>query len=283
MVSPINPPIRNQMPIADESREPRRTNRRTNDDDRPSSYNDRPTRDDSPALPHSQDSFNLPSGERPRMVNSKSFDMDYEIESIGPSGIAKVELWGTRDGGRSWTSYGVDNDNRAPMRVNVEGEGLYGFRITVQSGSGLASPSPRSGDAPEVWIAIDLTKPNVRLIDVQTGTGEHAGDLLIRWEGADAALAERPITLLFADKPGGPWSIIAANLENTGQYAWRPDNRAPDSVYLRIEARDEAGNTGIYESADPVPLDRVRPEGRIRGVRPVTDSASRTQLYQFYR
>src|SRR5690606_22332494 len=131
---------------------------------------DRSASDHSPALPRDagSDSFRAPQGQNARMVNSKSFELDYEIESIGPSGIAKVELWGTRDEGRTWTSYGIDNDNRSPMRVNVEGEGLYGFRITVQSGSGLASPTPRGGDAPELWIAVDLVAPQVQLVDVQS-------------------------------------------------------------------------------------------------------------------
>ena len=209
------------------------------------------------------------------MVNSRSFDLEYEVDGIGPSGIAKVELWGTRDGGHTWNSYGVDDDNRSPIRANVEGEGLYGFRIVVQSGSGLGSLPPRSGDAPDLWVMVDLTKPNVRLIDATVGEGPHSGELLIRWQASDAALAARPISLLFSDRPGGPWSIIAAGLENTGQYAWRPDSRVPDRIYLRIEARDEAGNTGTFEAAQVVTLDRVRPEGRIRGVRPTGDTANR--------
>ena len=224
----------------------------------------------------------LPAGERPRMVNSKSFDMDYEVDAVGPSGIAKVELWGTRDGGRTWTSYGIDNDNRSPIRVNVDGEGLYGFRIAVQSGSGLGGIALRSGDMPEVWVGVDLTKPQVRLTGAQAGEGPHAGELLIRWEASDAALASRPITLSFSDKPSGPWSIIAAGLENSGGYAWRPDNRVPQRIFLRIEARDEAGNTAIFDLPDPVPLERILPEGRIRGVRSVTDTASGGRLVTEY-
>ncbi len=134
----------------------------------------------------------LPPGERPRMVNSKSFDMDYEVDAVGPSGIAKVELWGTRDGGRSWTSFGVDPDNRSPMHVVVDSEGLYGFRLAVQSGSGLGGLSPRSGDVPELWVGVDLTKPSVRLNGAEAGEGPHAGELLIRWEASDSMLAARP-------------------------------------------------------------------------------------------
>jgi hypothetical protein len=273
LVNEINPPIRNQVPIADEPRERRPNNRNPR-------VENRPPRTDSPTLPRSQN--NPPAGQ-PSLVNSKSFEMDYEVQSIGSSGIAKVELWGTRDGGRTWTSYGVDNDNRPPMKVNVEGEGLYGFRISVQSGSGVASTLPRSGDQPELLIAVDLTKPNVRLTGVQNGVGQHSGELSIRWEATDARLAEQPVTLQFADNPAGPWSVIAANLEPSGKYAWRPEESAPGQIYLRVEARDQAGNIGVYESPEPVPLDRTRPEVRIRGVRPITDSANRVQIYQFTR
>jgi hypothetical protein len=268
IVSQINPPIRNQTPITDESRDERRNKRN-------SQVSDIPPKNTSPAPPRTDG--------QPRLVNSKSFEMDYEIQSVGPSGISKVELWGTRDAGRTWTSYGTDNDNRSPMRVKVEGEGLYGFRISVQSGSGLASALPRSGDQPEVLIAVDLTKPNVRLTDVQNGKGEHVGEVLIRWEASDAGLTHHPVTLQYADNSAGPWSVIAANLESSGDYIWQPSEDAPDRVYLRLEARDEAGNIGVYESAQPVPLDRIRPEGRIRGVRPINDSATRVQTYEFNR
>ncbi|HEY2827999.1 MAG TPA: hypothetical protein VGJ04_10395, partial [Pirellulales bacterium] len=188
-------------------------------------------------------------------------------------GIARVELWGTRDGGRTWNSYAIDNDNRSPIHATVDGEGLYGFRVVVQSGNGIGGIPPHSGDSPDLWVTVDLTKPVVRLVDATAGDGPHSGELLIRWEASDAALASRPITLLFTDRPGGQWSIIAAGLDNSGQYAWRPDSRAPDRIYLRIEANDEAGNTGIFEAAQPVTLDRIRPSGRLRGVRPSGDPA----------
>jgi hypothetical protein len=213
----------------------------------------------------------LPAGERPRMVNSKSFEMDYEVDSVGPSGIAKVELWGTRDGGQTWRVFGVDNDNRSPIRVSTDGEGLYGFNMVVQSGNGLAGRPPRSGDKPEVWVGVDLTKPIVRINGIQIGEGPHAGELLIQWQASDKYLAARPITLLFSDKQSGPWSIIAAGLENNGQYAWRPDNRVPQRIFLRIEARDEAGNTATFDAPELVSLEQVQPEGKIRGVRSVND------------
>ncbi len=96
-------------------------------------------------------------------------------------------------------------------------------------------------------------------------------------------LASHPVSIAFSDHAGGPWSTIAAGLDNTGVYSWRFDNRVPEHIYLRLEVRDEAGNVGQFETADPVSLDPSRPHGRIRNVRSDPDEAARVQIYQFYR
>ena len=237
----------------------------------------RPANGGVPAQPVGQNSANvrpgaldfslLPPGERPRMVNSRSFELEYEIDSVGPSGIAKVELWGTRDGGRTWSSIGTDADNRSPMSISVPGEGIYGFRIVVQSGSGLGGRPPLPGDMPEIWIGVDLTKPVGRITAAEVAAD--TSELVIRWEASDERPDPRPITITFGSAVGGPWMPVASGLENTGSYRWRLDNRVPVQIYLRLEVRDEAGNVGLFELPEPVSLDRSRPEGHIRGVRPL--------------
>lgn len=209
----------------------------------------------------------VPAGERPRLVNSRTFELDYEVQTVGPSGIAKVELWGTRDGGRTWSSFGLDSDNRSPMVVSVEGEGVYGFRVVFQSGTGFGGQPPRDADMADIWVAVDLTEPRVKILG--TDIGRDAGELVIRWEGSDKLLDAHPTSLAYSAQPRGPWTPIAADLDNTGTYPWRLDNRVPEKVYLRVELRDQAGNIGAYETPDPIPLDRQRPQGRIRGVRSV--------------
>ena len=92
----------------------------------------------------------LPQGMKPRMVNVRHFKLDYDTESVGSSGIRKVELWGTKDGGLTWTSFGVDVDNRSPCDVKVPAEGTYGFRFVVESGLGWGGAPPKSGDLPDI-------------------------------------------------------------------------------------------------------------------------------------
>jgi hypothetical protein len=213
-----------------------------------------------------------PVGERPQMVNRRTFELDYELDAVGNSGVAKVELWGTRDGGRHWQRFSQDDDNRSPIVATVVAEGLYGFRVVVESGNGLASETPRDGDLPEVWINVDLTKPTARI--TATDVAHEQGELAIRWEAGDASLEPRPVSLWYSDQPHGPWTPIASGLENTGSFVWRLDNHVPEQVYLRLEVRDEAGNVGMDETRTPLLIDRQRPQGRIRGVRPMASPAA---------
>jgi hypothetical protein len=60
-----------------------------------------------------------------------------------------------------------------------------------------------------------------------------------------------------------------------GRYEWPLDRRLPDQVYLRLEARDEAGNVGAFETAAPVPLDGTIPKGKIRGVESARETSAR--------
>lgn len=209
----------------------------------------------------------LSPAEVPKMVNSRTFQIEYEVESVGSAGVAKVELFGTRDGGETWTSLGTDPDNRSPLVVTVNGEGLYGFQVVVQSASGLSGPPPRAGQRPELWIGVDLTKPQAALTGAEPGN--NPDELVLFWEARDARLESRPISLYFSNRPGGPWTPIASGLENTGRYTWRLDNRVRQQVYIKLEARDEARNISVSEPPDPISLQRQLPQGHIRGVRPV--------------
>jgi hypothetical protein len=109
----------------------------------------------------------FPDGRRPRMVNSRVFELEYKIDTVGPSGIRRVELWGTLDGGRTWSSFGVPKQIRSPLVVGVQQEGLYGFRVAVENGAGVWSGKPRPGDPPDVWVGVDLTQPSVHIRDVR--------------------------------------------------------------------------------------------------------------------
>jgi hypothetical protein len=219
-------------------------------------------------IPTDPELSKLPPGERPKMINTKMFELDYDLESVGPSGISRVELWGTRDAGRTWRLFTVDNDNRSPISVSVEDEAVYGFRIVATSGAGLSQEPPKNGDLPSIWVGVDMTRPTARITRADLGKGAEDGRMNIAWEASDKMLADRPVTLSFSQNRAGPWTTIASGLENTGRYNWTIDSRVPPLIYLRMEVRDEAGNLTIQEYAQPIALDQLRPSVKIREVRP---------------
>ena len=83
--------------------------------------------------------------------------------------------------------------------------------------------------------------------------------------------AHRPVLQRAA--AGGPWTPIAGDLPNSGQYIWQLKANLPQRAYLRLEVRDAAGNVATFESSDPawrstlssttVPLGDLRPLGWI--------------------
>lgn len=217
--------------------------------------------------PQPAESLEPTTAQRPRLTNSRRFSLDYDIRAVGPEGVSAVELWGTSDGGRTWAKWGSDPDKISPFDVEVNNEAIYGFRIVVVGKNGLATATPQPREAADIWVGIDLTPPTAKLTSAAYGQGEAAGKLDIHWEASDANLGSRPIFLAIADRPSGPFTPIAASLPNTGQYFWEYDPRSPRQIYLRLEARDEAGNVGIDQLNEPIRVEGLEPKGQIRGLR----------------
>ena len=208
----------------------------------------------------------LPEGVRPQMSSARDFEIGYDVGNVGPSGVARVELWGTRDGGRTWKSFGADPDRASPLHVTLEQEGWYGFIVTVQSGAGVGGTPPESGDPAQIWIGVDRTPPAGRFLDVKYDSGK----LTATYEIEEVWLAERPVRFFYASSVDRAWTPIGTDsLDATGLFIWTLDPSVPDRFYLRIEMRDRAGNTGICEWPEEIIADRVRPSAKIRAVQPV--------------
>jgi hypothetical protein len=204
--------------------------------------------------------------ERPRMVNSRTFELVYDDARSGLTPAQNLELWGTTDGGQNWRRFAVGNGPGKPIMVNVDGEGIYGFKAVknagIQNGQG-----PRRGEQPEIWIGVDLSKPAARINSAREGTGPDAGNLLISWDAADNMLSARPVSLMYGETPNGPWNTIAAGLENTGRYTWPISGRLPRQIFLRIEVRDQAGNIGTSDLREAVAIDGFHPSVHISDLR----------------
>ncbi len=228
------------------------------------------------------------------VINVLKFDLAYAVEDQGPSGLGRVELWITRDDGKSWHRWSEDDDLQSPLTVNLDmetpgnprAEGIYGFRVVVYSGAGLTKGAPQPGDPPDMRVDIDVTPPIVKLLSARPDPRSR-DSMILQWDAVDRNLAVNPITLEWSEHPQGPWrpvvsalppeapgaalgsshAMMLQRIPNTGRYAWRLPARMPTHrVYLRITARDAAGNIAEAKTPEPIEVDLNKPAARIKGI-----------------
>ena len=182
-----------------------------------------------------------------------------------------MELWTTRDGGRTWSRQAEDGDRTSPYNVDLGGEGTYGLWLVVQSAAGLGDPPPAPGDRPQSWVEVDSTPPTVAIDRPRVGKGQSAGKVLVTWCAGDAHLADRPISIFYReDRADAPWVLIADRIDNSGRYTWVAPASVPPKFHVKVEAIDTLGNRGASDTQDlgAIVLDRARPRGRIIGLDP---------------
>lgn len=201
---------------------------------------------------------------RQRIVTSYDFQIGYKLDDVGPSGVSAVELFITEDNGRKWWKYGDDADLKSPFDVKVRSDGVYGFAIRVSSGAGLSNDPPVPGEPPTIIVAVDQTAPTVELLPVQQGRGANVNRLLIRWKVVENHPAEKPVSLYYAANLNGPWEPISGWKEElNGSFEWIAGPAVPTQFYLRVMARDVAGNVGTADTPLPIIVDLLRPTARI--------------------
>ena len=181
---------------------------------------------------------------RAQVINYPQFNLGFDLEQHGPSGISRVDLWVTRDEGRNWSKWSQHDGKGGAVRValnvreNTQLEGQYGFRLVPVSGAGLSEREPVAGDAPDMRVVLDITAPTIDLF-APASDPNTPDTLVIQWKATDKNFGDDPITLEWSDAPTGPWKPVASagtdpviqataintpvarRLANTGQYAWR--------------------------------------------------------------
>jgi hypothetical protein len=182
-----------------------------------------------------------------RLTNSKRITFHYELDDTTSNGGANLEIWGTADM-HNWKKYDVLSRTPSALAVEVREEGLYGFTM-IDPGKGDAAKSqPPSGEPPQVWVAVDLTKPGVQLIDAELNVRAQTPALIVRWIARDRNFGPQPITVLYAEHSEGPWRPLTASMENSGRYEGPLPSHLNNNVYLRVQAADLMGNIGLSET-----------------------------------
>ena len=208
-------------------------------------------------------------GNPPIQVANPRFGLKYEVDDPGPNGPAAVELFVTKDGGRSWYSRGEDQDRTSPFPVDLGGEGTFGLKLVAKSAANQGDQPPVPGEPPRTIVEVDSSGPDVKLESVRV-VGSKA---VITWQANDPHPAPRPV--MISIKPDGPnagdWQTITPSpIENTGQYTWLLPASCPPRLHFRVDVLDSLGNRGFAETSKTgaILVDRSKPKGRIIGLDP---------------
>jgi hypothetical protein len=201
-----------------------------------------------------------------RLVNTKQITLNFQVQDVGPSGVAAVELWYTQDC-KEWHKYDAPRQAHAYL-IEVEEEGMYGFTLLARNGLGLGDDPPKPGDLPQVWVVVDLTEPKLQIDKVEPKLGGKVNLVAIQWTARDENLGRQPIQLSYSASEAGPWLPIADQLPNTGNFDWAMPARVPPKLYLRVGATDLAGNHSTAQTPQPILLDIKKPRVSIIDIAP---------------
>ena len=209
-----------------------------------------------------------------QLVNNRVFDLDYQIDDVGPSGVSAVELFITEDGGTQWFRYGSDPDVRSPFQVDSMSEGTFGFAVRIRNGLGVSDTPPQPGQPPEVIITVDQTPPAVEM--QPPGVSQDGpGTIRFAWRIHEANPAEGAVRLESSPGANGPWTPVFDWQIDQGGFDLPIRPGLPPALYFRLLARDAAGNVGMSQTIQPVIVDLKRPVGRILRVQPTLGQPSR--------
>jgi hypothetical protein len=215
---------------------------------------------------------------------SPRFDLGYQLEA-GPSGVTRVDLYVTRDDGKSWTRWSTHDGRESPLKVvldtrfNTELEGEYGFKLVPVSGAGLSEGAPLAGTSPEARVLVDTAPPVIKVYQ-PTADPTQKNTLVLHWEATDKNLGKDPIAIEYSESVNGPWKPVTNHesvvqvavgapnrVANTGQYAWQlPATLATPKVFLRFTAWDLAGNKSEVTTPNAVLVDLTKPKARVQGI-----------------
>lgn len=207
------------------------------------------------------------SGLATRTVRSRLFEIAYQLEDVGPSGVSEVELFVTESNGQQWFRYGKDVDTQSPFQVDARGEGTFGFAVRVKNGVGFSDPPPQPGEAPEIVITVDETAPVIRFGTPQVvATGQ--GQVVMNWQIIEKNPADSSVRLEYATDAAGPWTpLFDWQADQNGYQMPIPPNGSP-ALYFRLLARDKAGNVATAQTPTAVIIDQQRPRARLLSVQP---------------
>jgi hypothetical protein len=204
-------------------------------------------------------------------VRDRSVAINFDVDRKGPSGVKKIEVYVTQDDGHTWFKYTETLNANPPLQLDLPAkDGLYGFCMVLFSGVGQSEGPPKQDTPPQFRLLVDRTAPTVVMYNPILDSNQ-PNCLLLRYKAEDTNLARDSVGLFWRSGPDQPWQPIAASARRTldkdvEEVSWAITPEVPNSVYLRLSAKDQAGNVGEFVTRDPITVDLNKPIARFKGI-----------------
>jgi hypothetical protein len=201
-----------------------------------------------------------------QLVNQTKVFLDYQVENVKASGISKVEVWLTRDQGKTWRKHCEQGHGKSPVEVQLPDEGKYGITLVATNKQGDSSAAPVGGDVPDWTIEVDTTKPASEITSVKVERDGGTPVVHISWTAQDKNFSDGPVELSYSATDRGPWLQIGKNLPADGHHRWTPPAGIGGHAFIRVVARDKAGNDSVCVTRDCIHFEAL-PRPVINGIR----------------
>ena len=174
------------------------------------------------------------------------FGVPFRIDADDSSFI-EVQLYLSRDAGKTWTFYGRKGIDETEFPFEAEEDGEYWFSLKTLSRDRRLLPE---GDPqPELKILVDTVNPKLEV----RFDADPAGRVICRWRATDQNLDPRSIKLLYqpvlSDGSVKSWQAVPVSLGGVArngvysdQIGWWPETTEA-TVNVAVEIMDSAGNS----------------------------------------
>jgi hypothetical protein len=169
-------------------------------------------------------------------TKDRRFRIPFQPESATRR-IAKVELYLSRDGGRSWSRVAVNNPSDKFFDFQAKDDGWHYFAPRTIDQDNRAYPANLDQLQPNIKVCVDTTPPDV----VLKPSTPRDGKVGVEWTVTDDNLDVNTFRLEYRTA-GGPWQELPAQKAASGERLWVPNTNSAAEVRLRVQ--DRAGNIG---------------------------------------
>jgi len=179
-------------------------------------------------------------------VNSR--DVLLSFHASGPPPPVPVEVWITRDDGRTWAVAEHEAASTGTLRVQVSEDGRYGFYLVLENAAGRSGPPPTAGTRPHALVVVDTAPPLLQLHAARVEF-EAGGKRRVRIELSliEEHLSEAGARIFYRACDAGSWRDGGVLSVRSGQAVWPVPAGAGPKIDVCVTATDRAGNRAVEE------------------------------------